>query len=752
MRLLPLAVVVSLTACTPKPPAPKPGPLQAGVATVPLDAPVGVPMGGYSRTRKNGEPGSAFADRLPASHGVQTTPTARAIALTDGLTKIVLVRLDACLTTNSLRFAAEQKLHERGYDGATLLVTSTHTHHGPARYFRPAPTQGGGSFDPTALAMDTWDVELEQRLAGSIADAAAKALDGLKPASVGVATVEAGQFNHDRRCENDDLYPVGYRDQTLTVVRIDEVDEQGNPVRPLTGLINYAVHGTVLGSDNDLLSVDAPGAIELFGSDAVGAPLLYLQGSAGDVSPDTGPVGHGAFQGVERIGRLVAPLVADAYARALPPTRPAAATLQRFERPVDLSRAAIGYAPGEFSEYGGIGCGLGGGACPPMPTAPSAVICVPMKKRPFNQTTVVALRLESVFIGSLPGEPTTAIGERVKKLSEGMSGITHHLVAGYAQDHYGYILEEPDYLRLGYEPSVSPWGWKFGDFIVAQLGEAVASVGQPEPTHLLPEAMTGAPRAATDSTSAPATAGAVADLDRLGTAVFAFTGGDPTLGTPEVFLEKQEGAGFVAVMASPLRKVSGGPDLVLRYAETPTFAAEPTATAREHRWTAEWETLPDTPAGSYRLVAKGRAKLGGAETPYELTSNTFAVAAAKSAGTGASAELAADGTLSVRLRFPPNPPLEDGDGAPIGNYRLRDAFSSPQEGALAQGGAATATVTLPNGMTQPVTLTWDATARAHLAKNVTALVGGYHVVIAAQGFTDGAGNTNAAALDVAFTR
>ena len=378
-----LLLVVALAACSPKPPPPKPGPLKAGVATVTLDAPVGVSMGGYSRHRQTAtEKGSTWAANLPASTGVQSMPTARAVALSDGVTRIVLVRLHLCLTTASLRFRAEKALRERGYD-ASLFVVSTHTHAGPARYFRPAPAEGSGGTDPTALAMDTFDAEVEDRLGLSIADAAAKALDSLKPASVGVASVEAGDFNHDRRCENDDLYGADFRDKTLTVVRIDETDEAGNPVRPMTGFINYPMHGTVLGGDNSLMSIDAPGAMELFGSDAVGAPLIYLQGSAGDVAPSTGPLGHGDFQGMERIGRVAAPLIVDAFTRAAPPVRPAEATLVRFERQVLLSRELIGYARGEYAEFGGIGCGFGGGACPPEPQDPKSVICIPLKKRPF---------------------------------------------------------------------------------------------------------------------------------------------------------------------------------------------------------------------------------------------------------------------------------------------------------------------------------------------------------------------------------
>ncbi len=752
MRRVALPAVLALAACsgTPQPPPPKPGPLLAGVATVPLDAPVGLAMGGYSRSKNPGDPGSPWAEKLPGSRGVQTAPSARAIALTDGVTHVVIVRIDTCLTTSTLRWKAEAALRERGHD-ATLVVSATHTHAGPARYFRPAPAEGSGGLDPTTIAMDTWDNEVEERLGASIAAAAANALDALKPASVGVATVDAGTFNRDRRCENDDLYGEGFRDKTLTVVRLDEVDEAGTPVRPLTGFLHFALHGTILEGNNTLMSVDAPGALELFGSDAVGVPLLFLQGSAGDVSPTSGGLGHQGFQAIERLGRVAGLLVKDAWQRATPPTRPASATLQRFEKPLDLTREALGYARGEFAENGAIACGFGASACPPVENAPKDILCIPLKKRPFSQTTVAALRLEEVLFATLPGEPTTAIGNRVKAFGAGVDGVKHVLVAGYAQDHYGYILESPDYLRLGYEPSVSPWGWKLGDFLVARVGEAVGALGTKEPQHALPAFTAPTRRVPSNSASSPAAVGTVADLARLTTATFRFEGGDPGLGTPDVFLEREEGGGFVPVMASPLRKLSGGPDLVLRYDASPTFLEDATATHRTHRWTAEWETLPDTPAGRYRLVAKGRAKLSGAEQPYEVASNAFTLAVAGSAGAAMTATLGDDGLLSFRARFPPNPTVYDADGVVVGNYRLRDPYSTMAEGALAQGGQVAATVTLPDSSTRAVTLQWDATARAHVGA-VPKQSGTYRVHVDAQGVTDSAGNTNAAALDVSFAR
>ncbi len=740
--------VALLGGCGPvKPADPSPGPLRVGVATLPLDAPVGLPMGGYSRgplLNAPGEPGSAWAQTFPATRGLQTLPTARAIAVSNGVTTFVVVRIDTALTTPSLRWRAQWTLRELGSD-APLLVEATHTHAGPARFFPPAPVDGVSQFDPTASSLDTYDAEAEARLGRSMALAAKAALDGMVSASMGVHAVADFRFNNDRRCENDDLYGPGYQDRTLTVVRFDAVDGSGSPTRPLAGFLHYAMHGTILDDDNSLFSTDAPGAMETWASDAVGVPLLYLQGAAGDVSPSTGARGHTEFQAMERLGRMAAPGIAQAFADAKPGPAPTAATVQWYEVTPLTTRESLGYARGEFPEFGGIGCGLGAEGCaPPKEIAPKDLVCLPLKRRAYNVTDVVVGRIGGFLFASMPGEPTTAIAERAKEQLSRVEGVTHRVVVGYAQDHAGYILERPDYLRLGYEPYVSPWGYRFGEFVVKVIGEAVDKLGQKPPPLVEPARVeVTSRRAAVPSAVEPREEGAVGPLARLETARFRFHGGDPALGTPQVWLERQEGGGFAPVPASPVRTAGLGLEVVLRYVPAPTFREAPDAGGRDHLWVAEWETLPTTPVGRYWLVAKGTASVQGAERAFELPSAAFDVAAS-SAVVRLEAQSLGGGKLGLVALFPPNPTVRDG-GVVVAGVRLRDPFMDPNKGAQAEGGSITAQVTPTGGAAQTVSFLWDASARLHVA-TVPGAGPMTSVAVAASGVTDGAGNTNATPL------
>ncbi len=705
--------------------APQPGPLKAGISTLPLDAPIGISMGGYSRHKSATDRGSPFAATFDASTGIHVLPTARALALDDGLKQVVIVRIDTALVTETLQLRAQLHLAS---PSATLIVVATHTHAGAARFFRPAPISGD-SFDVTATAMDTYDPELEDRMAVSIALAARQALASMQPVAVGHGEADAGVLNSDRRCQNDDLYGPDYRDRTVRVVRFDTVDAMGNPVAPLAGLLNFAVHGTILDPGNTLLSSEAPGALERASSQLLGVPMLYLQGTAGDVSPTTGVFGQ--TQAIERFGILGAPSVAEAFKAAAPTRASVHAQLQLTTRGISTLPQNEGYAQGEFPEWGAIDCGLGDNDCNQVLT-PQTEICLPLSNTGVNQEPISALRVEDVLMVLLPGEPLTAIGQRVRDAAAAatIDGVNTTLVVGYTQDHAGYLLEEPDYLRGGYEPSVSPWGWKFGDYMDAQVKLMLASLGTEQPSYTpLPGFPINTHRIVEDSIGAAAVMQSPADLERLSTATLTFNGGDPSLGTPIVSLEVSQNGSFAAAP----------PDLIVLHEQsTPSFADDPDAGTRVHAYTAQWETVPTTPLGTYRLAVDGKTQLGGQVSTYHLESSAFALTASTEAGANATATMSSTGALGVQVRFPPNPTLFGAPDDPIGNYRLRDIDSSATDGALARGGQVAATLTAPDATTSQVMLVWSDDALAFGA-TVTPQTGHWAIDIAAGGVVDAAG-------------
>lgn len=740
-RLFVMGCLVLVGCSTPMPPPPEPGPLLAGVATRKLDVPVGIAMGGYSRTRPADDPRSPWSKQLPASRGIHTEPTVRVIALSNGLTKVAFIRMDTTLISSTLRARTMAALEALG-ESTRVFMHASHSHASPARIMPPARLGGPTGSDFVSLVMDHYDAEVEAMMVFAIVEATREAYANLRPVSVGVAHIDGAAFNNDRRCENDPVYGAEFRDTDFTLVRFDVVDASGAPTEPLTAMVQYAMHGTMLGSDNTLLSSEVTGAVELYASRAIGVPVMFVQGAGGDVSPRSSPYGHEALQNIERQGRAAAAVVKLGFANAAPGAAKAQSRLDFTERGVLLTREAMGYAKDEFPEWGGISCAAGGmGAfCGEVKSTPAQVMCLPLEPRPAFKTALTLVQLDDLVFLSTPGELGTGLS---RKLREALAplGATTTLPVGYAQDHYGYLLEEDDWLRGGYEPTVSAYGWKFGPYLLAEVQQLVATLGQEQPkpdVAPLPEVVT---RARTDSTG-PAVVITEPDAGpRLTTHVFAFEGGDPGLGTPQVSLELSGTAvgGYGGAI--------NGPEILLRYDATPTFRADDDATVRKHVWTALFETVPDAPLTTYRFVARGRIKLAGEVSDYTLTSAPFEVTASEAIG-NAQLRFTDDGRLALTARFPPNP--MELTPTSVRHYRVRDLDSDPREGALASGTTVEVTLTTPSAR-GPATLTWSDTEKAWLSSPQSE-TGTYTVEAAAGTLSDLWRNVNGAAQTVSATR
>jgi hypothetical protein len=214
--------------------------------------------------------------------GVRDRLHARALVLEVGKQRLALVGLDLGRAPTRASTAAIRARVHKGAGIDTLFLVASHTHHGPV------------------LEIDSWPEprtsyvrQLEEKLAGVIL-AAAK---DLRPARLGVARKEVAlnRNRHSRRAER----PV---DRDLVVLRVE--DGEG---RPIAHAVNFAAHPTILPATLRRFSADYPGALCEQVEKATKAPCLFLQGAAGDLSPDQSagrntPEKFGAALAAEALG------------------------------------------------------------------------------------------------------------------------------------------------------------------------------------------------------------------------------------------------------------------------------------------------------------------------------------------------------------------------------------------------------------------------------------------------------------------
>ena len=159
--------------------------------------------------------------------------------------------------------------------------------------------------------------EVFTRMADAAEDVAVEAWQGKVPAKIGVGYAKDWDPDnlvyHDRRDSNDTLQvwddlPAGtYKDPWLRMIRMDTLDDE-----PIAVLFDFGIHGTTLGDDNPMISVDAPGHVETVFQERFDTPVVValLQGGAGDASPSGSDDGYARL---ETVGEYAADAMEDLW-------------------------------------------------------------------------------------------------------------------------------------------------------------------------------------------------------------------------------------------------------------------------------------------------------------------------------------------------------------------------------------------------------------------------------------------------------
>jgi hypothetical protein len=249
---------------------------RAGAARVDITPPTGHPMWGYAARRD-----------LP-SLGVRDRLHARALVLEVGKERLALVSLDLGRAPPRASYEAVRARVRKEAGVTALFIVASHTHHGPV------------------LELDNWPTPktsyvraLEGKLAGLIVAAAKE----LRPARLAVAGKEVG-LNRNRHSK----LPGAPVDREMLVLRVE--DERG---KAIATAVNFAAHPTMLPAFDRRFSADWPGAMAAVVEKETGAPCLFLQGAAGDLSPQAGKA-----KGPEQFGAAVARTALDLAKAARP--------------------------------------------------------------------------------------------------------------------------------------------------------------------------------------------------------------------------------------------------------------------------------------------------------------------------------------------------------------------------------------------------------------------------------------------------
>jgi hypothetical protein len=673
----------------------EPAPLEAGVAMRHLDRPVGISMAGYGG-RTDGLR-STWAGAFFASRGFYALPTIKVMVLRAGEEQLVLVKLPTMSSESGITDAIVTRMMDRhGVDLSGRIVTSaTHSHHIHARYWR-IPDQLGEA------GIDTFDEELLELLGTEVADTIMEAMDQLAPAQWAHAEQEdwdAGdEVYRDRRGENNPTYG---KDPRLTLLAVRRPDGA-----PLAAIAQFGMHGTLLDSDNELLTEDAAGGLEMVFEEqffaAHGEPIfgMFMQAGGGDASPAGDQRGHSGIPRAEVLGHAAAPSLLALY-DALEWRDEL--TLDVHSQRIELRYATFGYD--QTDEFTGSWLGMpqdyewGGFQCSnddvPDDEDPATSMeglpknCIPVDlllggdvpHAQVHQTYLSAARLDDLYLVTLPGEPTYSVMHYLREQMAMRDPELTVMGLGYSQDHLLYLTHPDDWFQGGYESMMSLWGpFAARTLVDRQMAVVDQLLTEADLPAFVEEAPTLAPAEPFEPRGYEASddpgeviEDVVTGMLRTEVVRFRFGGGDPSLGAPRVRLQLDPGDGTFVDVPSPAGWPGAALDnsryhMITHYEPIPAQSSE-ILSSRAHEWYVDWEIPADLPAATYRLVASG-VHWDGSEQPFEVESSPFAVGQHD----GATLDVQRAGTmLTMGLQLPATTVTLEGSW-PVSGWRLQDRY------------------------------------------------------------------------------
>jgi neutral ceramidase len=231
---------------------------RVGSADKDITPPPGIPMWGYGA--RHDSPSEGTLDPLMA----------KAIVIAGGVDKVAIVGTDLGRgPTEAMMIIIRREIADKA-GIRHVLISGSHSHHGPVIELIDEPGLGKGKFDAA--------VAYSQKLPHLLVRAILDADTDLKPARIGVASESVG-LNRNRHTKREPKAT----DPMLAVIRFD--DKAG---KPIAVLVNFAAHPVM--TDEKLLrySADYPGFLKRKVEAELSTRCVFMQGAAGDLSPNPG--------------------------------------------------------------------------------------------------------------------------------------------------------------------------------------------------------------------------------------------------------------------------------------------------------------------------------------------------------------------------------------------------------------------------------------------------------------------------------
>ena len=401
------------------------GQMHAGIARQDLTPPLSMnaPLGGYG-ARMN-RPAEGVHDRI----------FAKALVLSDGDRRFVLVTCDFLGLTPPFRQEIAERLKPDGWTNDQILILPSHSH---------------ASIEMNALnpnnvfgipQIGIHDPQLFDFTVNKFVAVIRTASEELQPVKLGTTSIEIPGWNRNRRSDST------LTDNELTITRLDALDST-----PVAVLVNFTAHPTFMTEKEMLFSAGWPGTLQktLEAKIGHGVTAMYYNGAEGDQAPQIRSAGGSSrWEMAAQYGLELGLLTADVW-NTMETRRDVA--FDYHQETIELPERS--WHP-DFMSTGGAEYGLSEELMKDL-----------LPRMSPERTTSGCLRLGELVIVGIPGELAAKLGLHIKAETERITGATHAMIGGLANEWISYILTPKAYRAGRYEASVSFYGETLGPVIV----------------------------------------------------------------------------------------------------------------------------------------------------------------------------------------------------------------------------------------------------------------------------------------------
>ncbi len=248
------------------------------------------------------------------STGIRDPLYAKAVVLDFGAEKLAIVGLDLGRSPMSDMMQRIRDTVREDAGVTQILMSGSHTHHGPVLELLDEEGKGKGKFDD--------GVAYVKGLEGLLVEAIKEAADNVQDARIGwgAAPIDMNRNRHSQ------IEPKP-RDTELNVLRFDDASGKAIAI-----VVNFAAHPTMLPGEDLRFSAEYPGQMMAAVESTLGTNCVFMQGAAGDMSCQTTK----DTEGIEAFGKALGAEVTK-IAETIKTAVPAKPSIQARDQDFPLS-------------------------------------------------------------------------------------------------------------------------------------------------------------------------------------------------------------------------------------------------------------------------------------------------------------------------------------------------------------------------------------------------------------------------------